>query len=418
MGAGINTRARRLLGAALAVALIVAGPPAPASAAPAPVLFSDDFTDGDTAGWRTSGGHWSVVEAGLDQDDVNAKAVARAGDPSWTDYSVSARVRPAAYRDADSSAGVQARVQSDGSHYYLVTRADDTVELGKVVGGRSTTLATAAYPTATQFWRSLTLIAKGSALTGVVNGEPMLTATDTRLTRGRAALGTTHAGASFDDVAVRSYSATTPDTQAPTAPGRPRVVDVTPTTATISWLPAVDNVGVVDYIVYSGEQFYQQYPVRTVTGTGPITLPLGPTAASIHFEVAARDAAGNVSPISGRTSVPQPPSYPKSGNDTVAPTAPGNPVLTGQTADGRGILTWTPATDNLGVLEYHVLVTTNIDEIRLLAKVPGPTATVTVSPGSGALVRVIAYDASWNSSSSALVPYGPAPTPTPTPPPA
>lgn len=415
MGAGINTRARRLLGAGLAAALIVTGPAAPASAA-APVLFSDDFSDGDAAGWRTSGGRWSVTEASLGQDDVNAEAVARAGDQSWTDYSVSARVRPAAYRDAGSSAGVQARVQGDGSHYYLVTRGDDTVELGRVVGGRTTPLATAAYPTATQLWRSLTLITKGATLTGVVNGEPMLAATDTRLARGRAALGTTYAGASFDDVAVRSYSATTPDTQAPITPGRPRVVDVTPTTATISWLPAVDNVGVVDYIVYSGEQFYQQYPVRTVTGTGPITLPLGPTAASIHFAVAARDAAGNVSPISGRTSIPQPPSFPRSGTDTVAPSAPGNPVLSGQTADGRGILTWAPATDNVGVVEYHVLVTVNVDEVRVLAKVGEPTATVSVNAGGGPLVRVIAYDASWNSSSSALVPYGPAPTPTPTPP--
>jgi hypothetical protein len=409
MGARVHTWARRLLGAGLATALIVAGPAAPASAA-APVLLSDDFADGDSAGWRTSGGHWSVAEASLLQDDANAHAVARAGDQSWTDYAVSARVRPAAYRDTHSSAGVQARVQGDGSHYYLATRADGTVEMGRVVAGRTTALATANYPTATQIWRSLTLIVKGSTLTGVVNGDPMLTATDTRLSRGRAALYTTYAGASFDDVVVGSYVATTPDTQAPLTPGRPRVVDVTPTTATISWPPAVDNVGVVAYIVYSGEQFYQQYPVRTVTDTGPITLPISPTAASTHYAVAARDAAGNVSPISGRTSIPQPPSFPRSGNDTVAPSAPGNPVLSGTTADGRGILTWAPATDNVGVLEYHVLLTINIDEIRLLAKVSTPTATVSVS-GAYPMVRVIAYDASWNSSSSALVPYGPAPTP-------
>ncbi|MEU4221608.1 hypothetical protein [Actinoplanes sp. NPDC026623] len=415
MGAEVHTWARRLLGAGLAAAMIVAGPAAPAAAA-APVLLSDDFADGDAAGWRTSGGRWSVAEASLLQDDVNARAVARAGDQSWTDYAVSARVRPAAYRDAGSSAGVQARVQSDGSHYYLVTRADGTVEIGRVTGGRSTALATAAYPVATQIWRSLTLIVKGATLTGVVNGEPMLSATDTRLARGRAALCTTYAGASFDDVVVGSYVATAPDTQAPLTPGRPRVVDVTPTTATISWSPTVDNVGVVDYVVYSGEQFYQQYPVRTVTGTGPITLPLGPTAAYIHFAVAARDAAGNVSPISGRTSIPQPPSFPRSGDDKVAPTAPGNPVLSGTTADGRGVLTWAPATDNVGVREYHVLLTVNIDETRLLAKVSEPTATVSVS-GAYPMVRIIAYDAAWNSSTSATVPYGPAPTPTPTAPP-
>jgi hypothetical protein len=52
--------------------------------------------------------------------------------------------------------------------------------------------------------------------------------------------------------------------------------------------------------------------------------------------------------------------------------------------------------------------------LRLLAKVTGPSAVVAVS-GGNPLVRVIAYDAAWNSSSSALVPYGPWPAPTPTP---
>jgi hypothetical protein len=195
------------------------------------------------------------------------------------------------------------------------------------------------------------------------------------------------------------------------------VVAVTPTTATISWLPTVDNVGVVDYVVYQGEQFYQQYPVRTVAGTGPVTLPLSPTAASIHFAVAARDAAGNVSPISARTSIPQPPSFPKSGDDTVAPTAPGNPAVTGRTGTGQDILTWAPATDNVGVVEYHVVLTVNVDENRVLAKVREPSAVVTVNGGGSPLVRIIAYDAAWNSSYSALVPYGPQPTPTPTAPP-
>jgi hypothetical protein len=410
----LSVQARRLLGVGLAAALIVTGPaPGAARAAAAPVLFSDDFQDGDAAGWRATGGHWSVADASLRQDAATGRATARTGEPTWADYSVSARVFPAAYRDPQSAAGVQARVQGDGSHYYLVTRADDTVELGRVIGGRPTTLATAAYPAATGFWRSLSLVVQGSTLVGVVNGSPLLTATDTRLRRGRVALVTAGSDATFDDVLVQSYAATSPDQQAPLTPGRPSVVGVTPTTATISWLPTVDNVGVVDYVVYQGEQFYQQYPVRTVTGTGPVTLPLSPTAASIHFAVAARDAAGNVSPISARTGIPQPPSFPKSGDDTVAPTAPGNPVVSGRTDAGQDILTWTPATDNVGVVEYHVVLTVNIDELRVLAKVREPSAAVTVSGGSP-LVRIIAYDAAWNSSRSALVPYGPAPTPTPT----
>ncbi|MEU8228958.1 hypothetical protein AB0C12_05045 [Actinoplanes sp. NPDC048967] len=71
-------------------------------------------------------------------------------------------------------------------------------------------------------------------------------------------LATTSTTASSDDVRVQSYAASTPDTQAPLVPGRPSVT-VTPTTATLTWPPTVDNVGVTEYVVYQGEQFYQQY---------------------------------------------------------------------------------------------------------------------------------------------------------------
>ncbi|WP_433718884.1 family 16 glycoside hydrolase [Actinoplanes sp. CA-051413] len=413
-GPAVPPSTRRLLGAGLVALLLVAAPallrPEPAGAvAAAPVLLSDDFEDGDANGWRTTGGRWAVAtdETGvLQQSATSTRALARAGEPAWADYSVSTRVKQLT-GDAGSSTAVLARIQSDGSHYYLASRADDTVELGRVSGGRSTPLASASYPSYPQVWRSLTLVVKGDRLVGVVNGAPLLTATDTRLRRGRAGLATTSATASFDDVRVQSYAASTPDTQAPLIPGRPSVT-VTPATATLTWPPTVDNVGVTEYVVYQGEQFYQQYPVRTVTGTGPVTLTLNPAAASIHFSVAARDAAGNLSQPSSRVTIPQPPSFPKTGDDTVPPTAPGNPVRT-----GPDVLSWTPATDNVGVREYHVLLVVNIDEVRLLAKVTEPSAVVTVT-GSNPLVRVIAYDGAWNSSSSALVPYGPAATPTPT----
>lgn len=394
---------RSVIGAALAAFLLIGS--SPAHAAPPPVLLSDNFDDGDATGWRTTGGRWAVTDAVYQQTAPAARAVARIGDPSWTDYAVSARVRP----DTGLDTAVLARIQADGSHYYLATRSNNTVELGRVLGSRTTALATAAYPAYPGVWRSLSLVVKADRLVGVVNGSPMLTATDTRLRRGRGGLSTTAGIASFDDINISSYAASTPDTVTPLVPGAPTAVAVTPTTATITWRPTVDNVGVTEYVVYQGEQFYQQYPVRTVTGTGPITLNLSPTAASIHFAVAARDAAGNLSQPSARLTIPQPPTYPRTGDDTVPPTAPGSPVLT-----APNTLTWAPATDNIAVLEYHVILVTNIDEVRLLAKVREPSATVTVS-GSNPLVRVIAYDAAWNSASSPLVPLGPPPTPTPTP---
>ncbi|HYN96158.1 MAG TPA: hypothetical protein VES42_20120, partial [Pilimelia sp.] len=407
------------LAAVLAAAGLLAAAPGPALAA-APVLFSDDFEDGDAAGWRPTGGRWSVVQDGtqvLSQAGSSANARVRAGDPAWRDYSVSASAKLVSGRDAQSSVGVQARVQSDGSHYYLTVRSDGTTQLGRVVRGRATTLATVAtYPVTGPSWRSLTLVAKGSTLLGIVDGRAYLSATDGQLSAGRAGLSAGYAAAVFDNVAVRSYAPTTPDTTAPLTPAAPTVVDVTPTTATITWPATVDNVGVVDYLIYQGSQFYQQSPVRFVTGTGPVTLNLSPTGGTLHFAVAARDAAGNMSPISGRATIPQPPSFPKSGDDTVRPTPPGAPQVTGSTGDGRLVLSWTPATDNLGVVEYHVYLVTNIDEVRVLAKVREPSAAVAGGGSYNPRVWVVAYDAAWNSATGPSAPFG-GQTPPPPPPP-
>jgi hypothetical protein len=146
-----------------------------------------------------------------------------------------------------------------------------------------------------------------------------------------------------------------------------------------------------------------------VPNLGPLTLTLSPTAARIHFAVAARDAAGNTSSLSTRTSIPQPPSFPRSGNDTVAPTAPGAATIS-RPPGGPAVLTWPAATDNIGVVEYHVVVVSNVDAVNVVAKVATNSAPVP----SGDRVFIIAYDASWNSATGPIVRIG-STTPPPTP---
>jgi len=70
---------RPLIAAALTALLLL---PSPAQAAPPPTLFSDDFTDGDSTGWQTSGGRWAVTDGEFQQTTGAARAVARTGDPS------------------------------------------------------------------------------------------------------------------------------------------------------------------------------------------------------------------------------------------------------------------------------------------------------------------------------------------------
>lgn len=365
--------ATALAGLALAAVAVAVGlaPPAAPPAEAGPVLapnsvaplFADDFEDGNAAGWTSSGGQWSVGGDGAQvyrQRGTSANARTVAGDGTWTNYSMAAAVKP-------------------------------------------TTL------------RGMRLAVDGAALTGSV-GTTTISATDSQFGAGRIGLATGYATGSFDSVLVEPPAPAAPDTQRPSVPGQPQVLAVTPTTATITWAPASDNVGVVSYLVFQGDQFYTQWLSRTVPNNDPLTLPLSPTGASLHFSVAARDAAGNTSTQSARAYLTQPPSYPRTGDETVPPTAPGAPVATGYVPGGGVILSWTPATDNVGVVEYHVYHTFYVDEVRVEAKVPTNTAVITPRGGSYETVRVVAYDAAWNSSSSPSVRLGLPPTPPATPP--
>ncbi|MDG4790480.1 hypothetical protein O7626_31965 [Micromonospora sp. WMMD1102] len=381
-----------------------------AQAAP---LFGDDFEDSDAAGWSTTGGRWSVGSDATRvyrQSSGTPAASARTGDSGWTDYTLSVQVRPIALSRARSSIGLLARVQSTTNHYYLNIRGNGLLELGKLVSGRTTVLGTAPATPAIGGWQTLRLALRGNQLVGQL-GSASVTAVDSQFAQGRIGLATSYATSWFDDVLVEPSA---PDIRPPSAPGQPQVLSVEPGQVTLTWPASTDDVGVTQYYVYQGDQFYSQYLARVVPDNTPLTLQLGPTAATTHFSVTARDAAGNISAFSPRALVPQPPSFPRSGNDTVPPSPPGNPVVTAVTPNGYQV-TWEPATDNIGVIEYHVYHVFAIDEVRIAAKVTTNSA-VFMPRGGYETIRVVAYDASWNSSSSAHVPLGPPPTPPVTPP--
>jgi len=106
----------------------------------------------------------------------------------------------------------------------------------------------------------------------------------------------------------------------------------------VRWAPSSDAVGVTGYEVYrDGTR------VATVTGS-PFTDTAASQGRSHSWRVRARDAAGNWSAQSTAATVVVP--------DRTAPTAPGPLRVTRSTTSAR--LTWTAATDNVGVTGYVV----------------------------------------------------------------
>ena len=134
--------------------------------------------------------------------------------------------------------------------------------------------------------------------------------------------------------------ASAPDTTAPTA-ATLSASGTTLTTTNLSWTGATDNVAVTGYDVYKDGVLLGS---TTTATTYAVT---GLTASTTYaFTVKAKDAAGNVSVASNTVSVTT------LTPDTTAPTAP-TVSASGTTATTTN-LSWTGATDNVGVTSYDV----------------------------------------------------------------
>ena len=227
-------RRRRLVtglgaaGAAGAVTALVAVLVPSASAA---TLFGDTF-EGGAGAWSKSGGTWTVVSDGSKvyrQSNPDSElARVFAGETSWADYSVQAKVKPLSL--SRGLAGIAARASGSSTMYRLALTPAGKAELQSVKGSAVTVLGSAAVgnPAA---WHTLRIDAAGSALTGYVDGVRVAAGTGTLAGTGRIGLVTSFASAAFDDVTVNPLGAST---GSPTAT---RTATVSPTatrTATAS----------------------------------------------------------------------------------------------------------------------------------------------------------------------------------------
>ncbi|GAB7045483.1 hypothetical protein [Catenuloplanes indicus] len=293
----MRTRAMLVIAAVLAAVLV----PLPASAAvsgsPPPHLFADDFADQDLAGWQPVGSwepatttwpyYWPNYVRGTGRLEI-------AGSSGWTDYGLQT-----SYVYSPGT-GLVLRAQPDGRHYRLVIRYNAQVAIEYVAAdGTAETLALYTGFGAGA-WQGMSFQVKGDLLAGQMLGIPVpvtLYAHDTRLPSGAGGL----TDGSFDDVTAESFETPapgTPDTHHPKQPAHPRVQAADPGYATVAWDPAVDDTAVTEYAVYrSGDYHAPGVLVGTAPAAGSLRVPREPTGFSF-FTIAARDAAGNESPVS------------------------------------------------------------------------------------------------------------------------
>src|SRR5205823_792007 len=109
----------------------------------------------------------------------------------------------------------------------------------------------------------------------------------------------------------------------------------------LSWAPSTDNVKVTRYIV-------RRDGVRVATPVSTSYADIGLSAATTYsYTVAARDAAGNISPYSTSVSV-------TTARAAALTAPPPSSVLAAAASSRRANLSWPASTDNVGVTGYIV----------------------------------------------------------------
>ena len=182
---------------------------------------------------------------------------------------------------------------------------------------------------------------------------------------------------------------TTVDTEAPGVPTNVSATDVTQTGAKVTWSASADNVGVVGYNVYVGEG-----KVNTTLVTATEYALTGLTANTEYtVSVSAVDAAGNESAKSEAATFTT--LEAEEEKDTEVPGVPTNVSAADVTQTGAKV-TWSEATDNVGVAGYNVYV----NEAKVNEELVAGTefALTGLTEATEYTVRVSAVDAAGNES--------------------
>ncbi len=282
--------------------------------------------------------------------------------------------------------------------------------------GGVSALVSAPSPVTTNAWSHVALTYDGATLTLYVNAQQVASTPRTGAILqsngpvtigGSAVYGQWFAGI-IDEIRIYDVALTPAqvqsdmntalgggtDTQPPTAPGGVSATAAGVSQINLSWTAATDNVGVTGYLVErcpgAACANFAQVGTSASTAYSDPGLTGGTT---YQYRVRASDAATNLGPYSNTASATT-----AAGSDTQAPTAPSGLAAT-VVGSTQVDLSWTAATDNVGVTGYRVERCQGVG-CGSFAEVATPVGTVFSdtgrTPSTSYSYRVRATDAAGN----------------------
>jgi len=179
-------------------------------------IFAEKFDKPEAAeAWRQdTGGHnqrtWYVQDGAFHQFEADELLHAvYAGDPKWTDYTFSSRVRIAT-NEADGRAGLILRATDEGFALFRLHRQTSKVQLAyhsnNLFGWQILAERSLPFRVEDDRWYQMEVQALGSQIICLLDGKVVLEATTDQILSGGIGFYSVDSRASFDDVRVTAVS--------------------------------------------------------------------------------------------------------------------------------------------------------------------------------------------------------------------
>ncbi|MGO4499356.1 family 16 glycoside hydrolase [Paenibacillus sp. 2RAB27] len=170
-------------------------------------LFSDNFEDGDMAGWTSVTGSWTVPTDGTNKvlssgSQTSTSLITANAGSSWSDYAYEARLEMGI---TNANAGVVFRVQDANNYYmYRINSSNQKLELYKSINGLMTLVTSTPFAAIEKKSYTVKAVIEGNKISCYVDGELKMAWTNpvTELTTGGIGFRTTSMGVHFDDAMV------------------------------------------------------------------------------------------------------------------------------------------------------------------------------------------------------------------------
>ena len=173
-------------------------------------LFSENFEKG-TSKWTISKGNWYVSPYNgskvYKQSDKTVNAISKAGEASWTNYSVESEITVDSFNSGNRV--MLCGRYTDINNHYAVALKNDKLEIRKRVNGKTTTLKTVSMKFEIKKTYKIKLELNGQTIKAYVNGSLKATATDSSISKGAIAVFTAKATGKYDNIVVRSIDGAT-----------------------------------------------------------------------------------------------------------------------------------------------------------------------------------------------------------------